>query len=814
VPSPPDNPSRLEAIFHAVSEAAPADRDAILHRECDGDATLRRAALELLNACEQAGASPFWSRSAVESEAMLSAASHDNQALDRYRLLDRIGAGGMGVVYRAERSDAAFSKIVAIKILGWSAGDELAIRRFRQEREILARLEHPHIARLLDGGEAGDGSPFLVMEFVDGMPIDRFASEHSLTERERLHLFLDVCSAVSYAHRNLIVHRDIKPGNIFVTAEGQVKLLDFGIAKLQSDSQEATISAAALTPEYASPEQVRSLPVSTLTDVYSLGATLYRLLTGRPVYGPSLTPPELARAVCEQDPDFTGLELDGDLKVILCAAMHKQPDRRYASVDLLAGDIRRYLHAFPVLARADSLAYRFTRFVARHRFAAAIGVLTVLVSASLAAGLLFQWREAQRRSEDVRTLAGSLVFDLYENIRDLPGSLQARQQVARNAWLYLDRLAQDRKPSNELKHNLATAYRKLGDILGEPFSSSLGDSEGAMRNYRESQRLFEQSRQPPANELATTYERLSRMLWRRGDVTESLHLANRALALRQRLLHEHPHDAGAIVDLEQAYLFVGEAVYTGASRSSDTAGILKTLDHYQNAIAAARQLMQRADKLPPALRSRAWDAWGIAHRHTSYCYWSLGEITQDPSKFQQALGLSRIGYESAEKAAAAETGRFSLRWTLTGAYGEYGHALMLTGDLPGGIAWHDRSLNGLIALEKLDPQNHELQREIAETALRLGRNRAALDPKRAMLDYQRALSMYDAFMNSNPADMENVRLAVEARNGMAELLLQQHDAPAAARICHSSIELLRRTNYPCDLKTAVLAVLTRTRKKG
>ena len=248
---------------------APGARQDFLAKACGADERLREAVGELLHASTEAESNPIWKETAIRHEARFLAAGNDATTLERYRLLERIGAGGMGVVYKAVRADDEFSKLVAVKIVQDS--DPATAARMRQERQILAGLEHPNIARLLDGGTTADGRPFLVMEFVQGVAIDRYVKERQPAVREILELFRGICQAVSYAHRNLIVHRDLKPGNILVTAEGQPKLLDFGIAKLlDGTAQRTKTGAAAMTPEYASPEQVLGAPITTASDIYSL----------------------------------------------------------------------------------------------------------------------------------------------------------------------------------------------------------------------------------------------------------------------------------------------------------------------------------------------------------------------------------------------------------------------------------------------------------------------------------------------------------------------------------------------------------------
>jgi serine/threonine protein kinase len=339
-----------------------------------------------------------------------------------YKLERELGRGGMGTVYLAERDDQQYQTKVAIKLVRPGMDTEIILHRFRRERQILAQLQHPHIARLLDGGTTGDDRPYIVMEYIDGMPITQYSKAHALGTIDRLRLFLDVCSAVEYAHHHFVVHRDIKPGNILVSGSGTAKLLDFGICKLLQtelrDAETASGTLHMLTPEYASPEQVRGDPVTIASDIYSLAAVLYELLTGaKPHRIEKLTPQAMELAICEQDvlrPSLAGdrshaRRLKGDLDNILMHALQKDPDRRYASVEQLSDDIRRYLSHQPVRARPDTLAYRVGKFARRQRSPLAA---TGLAAAILVTGAVVssrQAREARVQSNIVKSeLAAAL----------------------------------------------------------------------------------------------------------------------------------------------------------------------------------------------------------------------------------------------------------------------------------------------------------------------------------------------------------------------------------------------------------------------
>ncbi|HET9513757.1 MAG TPA: protein kinase, partial [Gemmatimonadales bacterium] len=414
---------RLQNLFHQALPLGPAQRAVLLERECQDDESLRTEVERLLAAADRGAG--FIEQPAI-AHAGTEPASDPvpiNRRIGPYRLMAELGRGGMGAVYLAQRDDGAFTQRVAIKLIKRGMDTDQVLARFRAERQILASLDHPNIARLLDGGTTDDGLPYFAMEYIEGQPIDAFAGERHLTVEQRLALFLQVCDAVAYAHANGVVHRDIKPLNTLVTPGGVPKLLDFGIAKVLQDNPDeitATVTGLRLlTPDYASPEQVEGRRATAASDVYSLGVVLYELLTGCSPYPlSSRTPQEVIAAVCTTEPDRpsavvthpgegTGRprragpptgpgssasnarplsrRLRGDLDTIVLRALRKEPDRRYASVASLADDIRRHLDGRPVLARAEKLGYRAGKFARRHRTALITAALAVVSAGVLTA---------------------------------------------------------------------------------------------------------------------------------------------------------------------------------------------------------------------------------------------------------------------------------------------------------------------------------------------------------------------------------------------------------------------------------------------
>ncbi|MGD9903080.1 MAG: protein kinase [Vicinamibacterales bacterium] len=474
----------ITEFFAQALDRAPDERPAFLADLERRDADAAREVASLLEAHERPG-------DFLPDLPATDAPDLAGRRIGTYRLLRLLGTGGTGAVYLAERSDGAFDKQVAVKIL--SAAFVQSRDRFLRERQFLARLDHPNVARLIDAGDTADQTLYLVMEYVDGEPIDRYCRERRLTVAERLPLLLQVCAGVAHAHRNLIVHCDIKPENVLVTARGAVKLLDFGIARLL-DPATAVTQLRPATPAYASPEQLEGGPITTSSDVYSLGVLAYVVLTGtgphaaageghdglRTPYGTygrrASTSPGLAAA------DVRALR--GDLDNVLAKAIAREPARRYSSVEQLADDLEAYRRGFPVRARPDTLAYRLRRAAGRHRLPVA---LVASLMAGLAATTVFSVRQArlaERRFDDLRAFARSIVFDVNDALEPIPGTTAARKLVVATGLQYLDGLSREGITSLALREELAAAYLRIGKVQGGSFVPNLGDAAGALASIR------------------------------------------------------------------------------------------------------------------------------------------------------------------------------------------------------------------------------------------------------------------------------------------------------------------------------------------
>jgi serine/threonine protein kinase/tetratricopeptide (TPR) repeat protein len=603
----PERWQHVKGVLQQVLEISPPHRAAFLNQACDGDELLRLE-VESLLMNEEAGAegfleTPLWTSAVFESAL---ADSWVGRRIGAYQIVDLIGEGGMGSVYRGLRADKQYEKQVALKVVRQGLGTAFALAQFRAERQILANLDHPHIARLLDGGTTETGLPYLVMELVEGEPIDKYCNSRKLSIDDRLRLFLRVCSGVQYAHQHLVIHRDLKPGNIFVTADGTPKLLDFGIAKIldpgtASGAAEPTLNMMRmLTPEYASPEQVRGEVVTTASDVYSLGVVLFRLLTGQhPFRSQGQSPDEILRATRdtepprpstaarweqnaqlpgsgpgartfeaenEDSPEKLSKRLRGDLDNIVLMALRKEPQRRYVSAEHFAEDIRRHLESLPVRARADTFRYRASKFIIRHKKGVLVGAVVAAILVALMVGVVWeahiarvQRMKAERRFQDVRALANSLIFDVHDSIQDLAGATVARKLIVDKALQYLDSLDQESQGDASLQRELAEAYKRIGDVQGNEFSANLGDTTNALKSYEKALAIREKLWAAKSGDLgdalalAELYRLASQTQLFAGEVTAGLETSKKAVALMEPQELSHADDPKVLLELIADY---------------------------------------------------------------------------------------------------------------------------------------------------------------------------------------------------------------------------------------------------------------------
>jgi serine/threonine-protein kinase len=654
--------SRIGDVFSEAMGLTPEARADYLAAACGADAELRREVDSLIEALpagqdilERPAASLFALVDPDDSPSLVGTKAGP------YFLVREVGEGGMGTVYEGVHEGDEFRKRVAIKMIRPGRETSLVLRRFRYERRILAGLDHPNIAALYDGGVTDDHHPYFAMEFVEGRPIDRYCAERRLSTRDRLSLFGSVCAAVQYAHRNLVVHRDLKPSNILVTADGVVKLLDFGIAKLLSDDpgdQPAVTQTGlqAMTADYASPEQIRGARISTASDVYSLGVILYELLAGRRPYDLAGLPmDEVVRTVCELDPPPPSAvagerkrsgTLSGELDNIVLTALRKEPLQRYSSVEQLGEDIANYLTGRPVVAHRPTPWYRLRKLVQRHRAAAA--AIALVVPTIIAGVVATVWQA--RRAEAERAKALEVNAFLGSMLRSVSPSERGRDvtvaQVLDDAAGWVDRLSDRPDLEAELRRTLGTTYLALGHYdkaephltralalqrrlhgagdarvadamkdLGALYEKR-GDVPQAERLYREALEITRRAPDAGDTATATLLDDLGRVRQEQGDLTQAEQLLQEALDTRRRMLGDSHADVAAslnnlaVVHGQRGEYAVAESLHREAlrviraARGSDDAEVAQAFSTVAGILSFQRKFVAADSFFLPGLAMR------------------------------------------------------------------------------------------------------------------------------------------------------------------------------------------------------------------
>ncbi len=573
---PSDRWAEVERLFQEAGELPPANQGDFLARTCGPDTELRDEVLSLLRFDTSEGP-PLIDALQANAASVVENEPASGRMLGPYRMENEIGRGGMAVVYLAVRADGEFQKRVAIKLIKRGMDTAAVIERLRRERRILAGLEHPSIARLLDGGTTSDGRPWIAMEYVEGLPIDRFCDERNLTIEDRCRLIDKVCDAVSYAHQNLVVHRDLKPTNILVTPDGRPKLLDFGIAKVlgggDTDTEnQLTREQRLLTPEYASPEQIRGGAVATATDVYSLGVVLYELLAG---LRPSKDQGKASVAALRSGKGRRwSKRLGGDLDNILKMALRTEPERRYPTVERMQADLRRHLGGLPVSARRETWRYRCGKFFQRHpvgtpaaaviALAAIAGVVTIVRAERDAQA---QRHKAEQRLGQMVELANHTLFDVHDAIERLPGATSARMQIVRTTVDYLDKLSADSGNDRHVLSALASAYVRVARVQGSPAQPNLGDLKGAEQSYIKAGKILDglMARGPVDTDLRLRDAELrleyAAVLFETGDKENTITQARRGIEQAKAVLATDPHNVPARKFSIRLHLAMGRAMH-------------------------------------------------------------------------------------------------------------------------------------------------------------------------------------------------------------------------------------------------------------
>jgi eukaryotic-like serine/threonine-protein kinase len=812
---------RARAALVAMLELPAEERSEQLERLRAADPALAAELAGLLRDCEADDG--FLERPALERLGPLPA----NAAPDRigpWRLEREIGRGGMGVVWRARRDDGTFEQTVAIKLVRPELASDLLRRRLVSEMRILASLEHESIARLLDGGATPDGVPYLVLEHVAGQPIDLHCDAAKLTLARRLDLFLEVCAAVEFAHRRLVLHRDLKSSNILVDERGRPKLLDFGIAKLlgsQADGEEWTALGfeRPLTPEWASPEQLRGEELTTASDVYSLGVLLHVLLTGtRPHRWTGQRPDQFAKEIEESGdaplrglarrplaPGVEGHALRDDLERIVGKALAPDAGERYGTVTALAAEVERFLAGRPVEAHPPTIGYRMRRYLARHR----AGVTaTAVVAMSLLGATLISLRQAriasveraraEARFGEVRQLANRFLFEFEESIRDLPGATPARERVVATARDYLERLAAEAGDDILLLDELAQASLKIGDLEGHPRKPNLGRPEDARSSYERARalgrRVIELAPDSPLGhaDVGTGELRLSDLALDRSDFAAVEGHAQAAVASFERALEVGGPDRRHARSRSQGFQRLGSAALARGEYEAARAA----LESYREACLAALAA-------EPTGRE--------ATRDPIVASILLGDVFDEWGRPEEAIRLFEEALERAEARRAAFPGAEADR--------DGSVALQRVIIALRKLDRHEEALrHALAAFERderaveADPRNALSRRDLAESVADVGRELGALGRwPEARERFERSRRLFEELAVTEPESAEVSTYLASAFYLEAQALDRIGErARAEAAVLRSSAleaELLARVPDDTDLQEGLAASL-------
>jgi serine/threonine-protein kinase len=792
----PDRWQEIQGLFQQAADLDSAAQAAFLNEACPTDLALRAEVEALLRAERRSGAGAFIADAigrAARELADDSAASRVGERVGPYRLVREIGHGGMGTVYLAERADEHYQASVAIKFVRSGAASAELERRFRAERQILAALTHPNIAWLLDGGTAPDGTPYLVMEYVEGEPIDAWCDRRGLGLEGRLALFLRVCGGVQHAHQTLVVHRDLKPSNILVTADGTPKLVEFGIAKLLAEGDaEATGTLRLLTPAYGSPEQARGGHITVATDVYSLGVVLFKLLTGRtPLDLTGATPGEIERRICEEAPAapsaaVTGAHaawrrgLRGDVDTIVLKALRKEPDRRYASVEQLAQDLRRHMDGRPVRARPDTAGYRIGKFVRRHRW----GVGATAALAGLTAVYTLRLADERDRARTEATKAAAVsdflkgLFEVSDPSQSRGQSVTARELLDQGAHRIETGLAG--QPEAQ-----ATIMRVIGEVYGALNQNDAARPLllGALERHRA---LYGEQHE----EVAASLVSVGVLLQNSGEAVAAESSFRQALAIRQR---RAPADDAGLAPVESRLAFLVE----GAGRYEEAERL------YRNALARNRRLYSgddphvatilvrlggllrqtdRLDDAEPLLREAVAvqrKQYGRVHPRVASAVRNLAALRRDQGAFEEADSLYREAIAIRRELYGNENQ--DVATTLH----SYGLLLQRKGD-------HERALatflEAVALLERIHTKGHP---NLAVGYYDLGtelRDQGRYDEAGAR--FRQAIAMDDRFLAATHRDRGQSRL------GLASVLMAQRRYAEAEPVLRRSLAMRREVLPP------------------
>jgi non-specific serine/threonine protein kinase/serine/threonine-protein kinase len=784
----PQDWMEVERVLASALDLPEHERKEYVARHC-ADCPRIRTEVESLLAADWRAQGFLQAETGCVGAIGVQAASIVGRHVGPYRLLEELGQGGMGAVYLAERDDGRFEKQVAVKVLPATSSSPDLFRRFQMEQQILATLEHPNIAHLLDAGVSGEGLPYIVMELVAGVPLHQYCRERLVPLNERLRLFRVICSTVHYAHQHLVVHGDLKPANILVTANGIPKLLDFGIAKMLDEWPKARATAAPtllnpFTPDYASPEQVRGEPITTASDIYSLGVLLYELLTGERPYHTAGKSLDEIMCLLRDGPSrkpSTATPVSTDFDAIVAKAMRTEPQERYTSAEELSTDLGRYLAGLLVQAQVGSLNYVVRKFVMRHRFAVALALTAIFLVAAGGAAIARQSRIAQqervraeRRFQQVRQLANSVLFELHDAIARTGGATEARKLLVTRALEYLDSLSREAAGDSSLQLELAAAYTRVGDVQGNPGGANLGDTAGALASYGKARETLqsllarEALRVDVRRRIASLCLSISSVqLYTRNDAA-ALASAHEGLKIWQELARQLPGDEEPRRGVAKAYFAIADALSIRDLKAS-IQNRLKALETFQSFLSAH-----------PA---SAEEQRNVARCEKNLCsnLLDLGEpvAAMEHCRKAEALDSQRVA-ENAGDALAKLDLSFDLSLAATYYFN--------TGKLDQALAKYTQTLDIRRALSEVDPRDVRARGRLAFAYLRVGSTLVRLRKPRAAIEHsRRALAISEELTANNPADSISLSYAADALVSIGdaeELLVREFAAGDPQRTEH------------------------------
>jgi non-specific serine/threonine protein kinase/serine/threonine-protein kinase len=797
----------VEELFHKALEQPTAVRDAWL-AEQRADAAVVEEVRSLLDSLRKQDELPMTTPESPSPEQPVPLPA---ESFGSYRAIRLIGHGGMGAVYLAERADGRFERSAAVKVIAAHlAGDDF-LRRLQTEGRLLAALDHPNINRLLDVGVSGSGQPFLVLEFVEGERIDRYADSRKLGIRERLGLFLQICEAVDYAHRNLILHCDLKPGNILVARDGVVKLLDFGTASLMATEDASVTVPRALTPRYASPEQLRGERLTTASDGFALGMMLYELLTGAMPFRTSASliavverameetePTNPLIAVTEQGAAARAMSvgqlrfaLRGDLSSIMTKALAHDPKRRYASVRQLADEIGAFLEGRPVTARPQTAFYRAGKFVRRHWIPATLGTAGVLLASALGVMLILQYGRAQRQLGQMRNLSQSYLTDVYHEVSALPGSTHARMLIVDRARRNLDGLYAEAPADPEMRDSLANAYIELAGIQGEPFMISLGDSTAALASYRRAESLAAQSGDRSWESIALLVrarEGIAGIQVRAGEYLAAAKTLRSVRDPARSLVEKGPRNLNVVTQpVAEVYLrcelLLGHALLRAADVDRSVEGVQQALRQLEHTVTVAEEIGRRRPEMP--------DLAGRYSQYVGYAWQLLGDFTGDTRDYARSLQAHRraaaAGAEEYRKQPTPQNRR-----NYADALCYFGWSQVLSRQYQDAVRTLQEAATNRAAVAEGDPNSRESQLDLATVYFRLGAAEVRAGAvKNGLAHLARARSMTELPRPVRPVDRETVVLYAGIREEIAGAMMGRGDAVGALRALAEAVAAVK-----------------------